>query len=448
MREVNTIVLGAGISGLSFAQGLLKAGFKDFLMLEAEQVAGGKIRTIKKDGYLLEAGPNSLMAKSDELERILLDLDLTDQIEFPQAKERFLNRNGELYALNPKNVIKLLNKDSLSKLLSFGLLCPSVEKQNETVAEFVKRTLGSSVLDNLVQPFVSGIHAGDVDQLMIESAFPKLYKASQHSFFLPWGLYKTAKQRKNPDFKGIFTFKEGIQTLTNALAAKIGSERLYTANTVLKIEYSSKSQEGILVSTKDEVFRCKKLVSTIPALPLARILDERESSFVDLVSYLKGFHYPQVKVLHLGFDREQLPGFQDGFGYLNLQKKRNSPVLGCLFPSSMFPNRAPSGKILLTFFVGGSMYEQTGKLGAQECMELACEQLHSLMGLQGEPEMIEMQDWPGAIPQYNLHQLRFANWLAQWNRQNKNIHIYGNFVNGISVPDCIVNHLQAGQDWV
>ncbi|MFN2501227.1 MAG: protoporphyrinogen oxidase [Pyrinomonadaceae bacterium] len=430
-------IIGGGISGLCVAYRLNKAGV-DVGVLEKNSEVGGNIHTSRDAGFLYEHGPNSTLTTRELLD-LIDQLGLTSQIALakPAAKKRFIIKKGKLTAL-PSAPVGLLNTRAFTRRSVLGLLKEPFTKRgsrdNESVADFFTRRLGPEIVNYAVDPFISGIYAGDPQKLAVEFALPKLYRfESEHGSILK-GAFKSRKNGKQKLPKGTprsLSFVGGMQTLTNSLQEELRG-KITTNCGETKVE-SDRLGVNVIVNGCTERFDC--LVISTPAYIAAEFLRPISG---EVSAALDSVFYPPVSVVYLGFKATDVLVAPNGFGFLapHLEKR---PVLGSLFTSSVFEGRAPEGHHLFTTFIGGSRDPELAGLDEEQLTDIALDELRSLMGVRGIPVFKAVKKWKKAIPQYNIGYGRVLDAIKVFRQNHPHIFLCSNYLNGISVSDCIKN---------
>lgn len=439
------LVIGGGISGLSTAYHLTRQG-ESVTLIEAADRVGGAVGSVQEDGWLRELGPNSLV-QAPEMAALLSELDLGNEIIEANtlAKKRFVSKNGHPVAL-PANPLELLTNPlfSMSDLwhLAREAWIKPIDKE-ETIAEFVRRRLGQGFLDWAVDPFVSGVYAGDPNRLSAKAAIPKIYALEQESgSLIRGGIAKIKAARANPEpvtqpAKGkLFSFKHGLQTLTDALAAAtIASGRgvIHLASPVTRIR--QRPEGGWSVETaQGKTIHTKQLILSTPAHISARLLGEVDGA---LAESLAAIEYPPIASVVMGFDRSEVGHPLDGFGLL-LPSKEKKQTLGVLFSSTLFPNRTPQGKVLLTAFIGGRKQPEAAKGDDKELLARVLGDLSPLLGIKGQPEFLRIKQWARAIPQYEIGYLDLLEKINHQSTTLPGLSLSGNWRGGIAVGDCVI----------
>jgi oxygen-dependent protoporphyrinogen oxidase len=438
-------VLGAGITGLSAAWMLKKRGI-DATVYEKRDQPGGMIRTFQADGWLVEEGPNTILIRDQRIWDLLDDLNLSSHIAKPgtRAKKRYIVRDEVLHPV-PMSALDFLKSDLFSLRAKFRLLkepfISAPEKEDESIADFIKRRLGLEPLDYAVNPFVSGVYAGDPDKLSVKHTFSSPFELEQRYGSITKGLLKRKKE-KNPAKRALISFDNGLQVLPQRLGKKL-KENLYLNTEVEQIIPTENGWKVTLnkkgkISTKNH----QALISTLPSHQLVRIWDDTRCK--KAVSGLGNIKYAPISVLALGFLRGHIRHSLDGFGVLIPQKEPFS-LLGCLFSSALFPRRAPKNHALLTCFIGG---DQNPNLAAQSTQNIMAEimpQLQKLLGIKEKPVFHRHIFWQRAIPQYEVGYGKQLNVMDMLESQNRGLFLAGNFRGGISLPDGIKNGFETAE---
>ena len=438
-------VIGGGITGLVAAFYLKRKGIA-VTLYEASGRVGGVIQSLRQDGYLAEFGPNTLLETSPKIGQLIRDAGLASRRldPNPQATARYVVRYGRLVAM-PGSPVGFLGTDlfSFSGKLAF-LREPFVPRRRdggeESIAEFVTRRFNREFLDHAIDALVAGIYAGDPHKLSVAHAFPKLKALEDRYGSMIKGQIFGARERKRrgeiaKDRAPKFSFDEGLQVLPDTLAAQLGSAlKLNTAVNRLVFEtdrWQVETASGTV--PHDAVVYC----GTAPKL--AGFAVRVAGKTVDLSPFSEIRHPPVASVV-LGFRREDVAHPCEGFGML-IPRIAGFKILGTIFSSSLFPNRAPAGHITLTSYVGGERYPELAHLPPDQLYATVQEDLRALLGVRGEPTFKHTVLYPKAIPQYNVGYGRFKNLLSEIEAHSPGLFFAGHYRDGISLSDSIVSGL-------
>jgi protoporphyrinogen/coproporphyrinogen III oxidase len=435
----DVLVIGAGISGLATAFRLGRRGLS-VAVLEAAERVGGAIATHAADGWRFELGPNTVLDGNPAVAELVAEAGLGEEriAASPSAKRRYLYKDGVLHPL-PGGSASFLRTSLFSagaklRLLREPFVGRPAEGVEETVAAFVRRRLGGAFLDYAVGPFVSGVYAGDPERLSVRWAVPKIAALEREHGSLIRG---AIARRKGPAPGGsMISFREGLETLPLRLAREIGDVR--TGVPVLAVLPES---GGFRVETAAGPLAASRVVLAVPADVAARLLD-RATAGRSLT--LAEIPYAPVAVVALGYRREDVAHPLDGFGYL-VPRKEGKRTLGCLFPSTIFPDRAPAGHVALSAFAGGRTDPEIAGWDEDRIAATVEGEVREALGIRGAPVFRLVRRWPRAIPQYEIGHGRFVELARAIERDLPGLAIGGNLLSGISVPDCIANGLRLAE---
>jgi oxygen-dependent protoporphyrinogen oxidase len=428
-------IIGGGISGLATGH-LLKENGIEVALFESSPHAGGNIRSERTDGYLIEHGPNSLL-RSAKLVDLIDSLGLRHHLlpSNTAAKTRYVLIDGKLKAL-PTGIASLLFGDFFSARAKVRLLREPLVRtkapENESVASFFARRLGREPVEKAVDPFISGIFAGDPEILSIKTAFPKLFEYEQKFGSLAMGAIRSKKEKVDRSFPRSFTFADGLQTLTDELGSSLG-DSLLKRTAAGSISRSAGGRYEVIVGSHRHEFDVV-IVST-KADAAAKLLERLAPHASET---LRSIRYSPIAVVRTGYAENNVGVLPAGFGFLVPGKEKRG-ILGSLWNSSVFPGRAPSKKHLFTTFVGGARSAELFDLSDGEILDLVSSELSDIMDIGGEPEFQNLTRWKSAIPQYDLRYNERIEAIESMMNTNPGLFICSNFYKGISVGDCVKN---------
>jgi oxygen-dependent protoporphyrinogen oxidase len=454
MKKV--IIIGGGISGLSTAWLLrdkASASGKelDITLLEKEKRPGGKIWSIKEDGYTCEWGPNGFLDSKPQTLDLCKSLGVESNLQRSNdnARKRFIFSGGELHQL-PDGGPAFLK----SALISWpGKLRLAMEPTpfiasapsgvDETLADFGRRRLGKEALDKLIAPMVSGIFAGDPETMSLVSCFPRIAELEREYGGLIRAMIMLSKKKKQDEAAGkvvssaagpggiLTSFREGIQYLSDALVASLG--KIIKPGAAVASMAKTGTVPFRLTCSDGAEYDADIAIVASPAFAAADMLAVLDGG---ISGVLRQIPYASMTVICFGYARKQIKHSLDGFGYL-IPKKEGCNTLGTLWDSSMFENRAPEGKVLLRSMMGGACFPEYVKLGDDEVVKRVREDLALTMGIDATPEFIRIFRHPQAIPQYTVgHGARLEALEGQM-KAHPGLILTGNSYRGIGLNDCV-----------
>jgi oxygen-dependent protoporphyrinogen oxidase len=440
-----TVVVGAGISGLACAYALKKSGVS-VLVLEASARPGGVIQSVRDNGFLCELGPQSFSGTS-ALFQLCDEVGVSSElVAAPHAAPRYIWLNGEFVRvpMSPGAFLgsKLLGGKTKRSILSEVFRTSHAPEEDESVAAFVRRKFTEELLDKLVGPFVSGIYAGDPEKLSLRAAFPKLYEAEKLRGSVIRGSFRLAKKnvpakqpvKQTDRRRGLYSFRDSNQTLTDAIGGSLG-ESLRCGVRATMARNGNKFLLQLDSAHGSETIRADKLVLATPAAVTRDLLGELAP---DAVPPAMDIEYAQVAVVSVGYRKEQIANDLNGFGFL-IPRSQKIRTLGCVWNSSLFPNRAPQGHVLMTSFIGGVTDAALGTAHESEIATIVRQDLEKLLKISGSPAFERVTKYAAAIPQYNLGHLRRLDNIRKAVARIPGLFIAGNYWNGPAIGACIEN---------
>ncbi len=445
-KKVDIVIVGAGLTGLTTGYYLNKAG-KQVLIVDKLDRWGGVIQTHKENGFLYENGPNTGVLSDVIMEDLFEEIqDEECQIELADTKKankRYVVKNGKFVAL-PTGPFGGLITPLFSwrdKFLGIPLepFRPRGKNPEETLAELVKRRMGKSMLDYAIDPFILGVYAGDPNQLIPKYALPKLYNLEQeYGSFIGGAVKKmiaTKRKGERSPSRKIFSFKGGLQKMTDGIAKKIGDENflLGLENITVNKADCGYSLTGVKAGEKVTV-EANKVITACGGYALKSLLPFVNET--DMTN-LSNAHYTKVIEVQLGFNKWNGREL-DGFGGL-CPFVENRDILGILFMSATQTERAPEGGALLTVFMGGMRRQDLMEKSDKEVKEIVAREVSELMEMPDfKPDMIKIHRYEHAIPQYGLEsKIRFET-IEKLEQEYEGLILGGNFCGGIGMSKRVV----------
>jgi oxygen-dependent protoporphyrinogen oxidase len=440
------VIIGSGITGLTAAFCLRQRGLP-VIVLEAAGRVGGVIQSLRRDGWLAEFGPNSILETSPVISNLVRDLGLESRRVYssPSAENRYVVRGGRPVAV-PASAAGLLTTPLFSfpaklRVLAELFIGRAPEGVEESIAQFVVRRLGREFLDYAIDPMVAGVYAGDPARLSVSQAFPKLYALEKRHRSLFLGQVLGARERKrsgevSKQNAKKLSFDDGLQALVDTLQSRLGG----AVETSAPVRGLRRAADGWLIEMEPGAggrrIECGAVLLALPSHKIASL--ELETAPALDVSPLAKVYYPPVASVVLGFHRADVQHPLDGFGML-IPRKEGFNILGALFSSSLFPNRAPDGEVLLTCYIGGARdpllpLKTTGAL-----VEMAVKDLAAILGARGRPAFQHVAVYRQAIPQYNVGFGKVRALFNEMEQKAPGLFVAGHARDGISLGDSIIS---------
>jgi oxygen-dependent protoporphyrinogen oxidase len=453
-------IIGAGITGLT-AGFYLKLNGIPVTVYEASGRVGGVIQSQREDGYLAEFGPNTLLETSPKIGQLVRDAGLESRRldPDPKAAARYVVRYKRPIEM-PGSPLGFFNTSLFSLGAKFAVLRepfirPRRDEAEESIAEFVVRRFNQEFLDHAIDALVAGIYAGDPHKLSLTHAFPKLKALEDNYGSLIKGQIFGARDRKKSgevakDRAPKFSFDEGLQVLPDTLREKLGDAVQLNTPVVKLAQTANGWSLHVRNQGNETVVEHSAVIYAGTAFKLAELPVETHRSsggsglqfvgggqLLNLASLLE-IRYPPVASVVLGFRREDVKHPCQGFGML-IPKVEGFKILGTIFSSSLFPNRAPAGHLTLTSYVGGERYPELASLPQSKLVELTCADLRTLLGVKGQPTFQHSVFYPKAIPQYNVGYGRFRQLMTDMEAKLPGLFLAGHYRDGVSLSDSIVS---------
>jgi protoporphyrinogen/coproporphyrinogen III oxidase len=451
------VVIGAGISGLACAYRLKALGV-DVLLLEGSSRVGGVIQSERIDGFLIERGPSSSQG-TEELMALIDELGILDELAEGDPKApAYVYFSNTLHRV-PSGLGSFVGSKLLSlrgKLRIFLEPLIRVRKQEaeESVASFAGRRIGREAAERMVAPFVSGIYAGDAEKLSVQAAFPRLANLEAKYGGLIRGSIAKAREASRakksaaavldkaaPTRRRLISFREGMDFLPRKLASALGEDLMQQCSGItLQTDNPGQGSSGavnfrIVFERAGSTFEveCARVVVATPARAAAKLIGGVSPELSD---HLAEIEYPPLSVVSLSYDVASIKTPLDGFGFL-VAPSEGLNILGCVWNSSLFDNRAPEGKALLTSFVGGARRPDLARLADAELVSAVHADLRKVLGISSEPRVISITRHERSIPQYNLGHAGRVRSIESLLVKVPGLGLTGNYLHGVSTGDCV-----------
>nr|WP_172600443.1 protoporphyrinogen oxidase [Sulfurivermis fontis] len=437
--DKDVVVVGAGISGLAVAHTLAGHG-RDVTLIERDTRVGGRMHTEARGGFLLEHGPNALIAPAAGAETLIAAAGLTEQriMRGAEVRHRYLARDGHLHALpiDPAGFFlsSFFTLRGRLRLLAEPFI--TARHDDESIAAFIRRRFGRELLDYVFDPLVGGLYAGDPERLSIDAVFPHLKAMERnHGSVLRGVLARHRLGRAfDPQRRSLFSLRHGLGSLPAALAQGLGLRVL----TGTRLDAISPLPDGgfrlrLSGQGRDTTLSAAQVVLALPAYAAARVLAPLDDT---TAARLAGIDHPPLAVAFLGYRRDTIEHPLDGLGAL-MPKAEKRDVLGMLFSSTLFNGRAPQGHALLTAYVGGTRQPDLAGLPREELLQRVEHEARDLLGARAAPVLRHVRYWQRCLPQPGMDHAQCIAAVRALEQQWPGLHITGNYLGGVSTVACI-----------
>jgi len=435
-------IIGAGITGLTAAFYLKRAGVP-VTVYEAASRPGGVIQSLRRNGFLAEFGPNTILETSPKIAQLVRDAGLESRklATDPAAEARYVVRYRRPIEMpgSPPGFFttRLFTLGAKLAVLREPFIAPRRDGVEESIGQFVVRRFNQEFLDHAIDALVAGVYAGDPHKLSLPHAFPKLKALEDKYGSMIKGQILGARDRKKSgevakDRAPKFSFDDGLQVLPDTLAQYLGND-LQLNTPVLKL---TRTAAGWTVKTAHDERDFASVIYCGTAYRLAE-LNVEAAQIPDLRTFAE-ISYPPVASVVLGFGRQDVAHPCQGFGML-IPKIEGFKILGTIFSSALFPNRAPAGHLTLTSYIGGARYPELALLPEEKLVETVLADLRTLLGVKAKPVFVQTATYPRAIPQYNVGYGKYRQLLTDIEAAAPGLHFAGHYRDGVSLGDSIVS---------
>ncbi len=460
------LVIGGGVAGLAAAHCLteLSAAARplDIKLIEAQDRLGGSIITRRKDGFLIEGGPDSFITAKPWGLALCKRLGIDSQLipTNPACRRTFVVRRGRMYPI-PEGFLLLAPTRILpfvtSRLFSWPGKCrmaldlllpakPLGPDDDESLGSFVRRRFGREALERVAQPLVGGIYTADPDKLSLRTTMPRFLEMEAQHGSLIRAMRKqmpVAREQANIDsgarYSMFVAFRGGMDTLVNALAERLPTGAVQVGWPAEKIEYIDSVWRVRFQNGRHE--SADGLIVATPAHVTGGLVRDLDATLVD---ELASIPYAASATLSLAVRREQLGRLPEGFGFVVPFSERRT-IIAVTFSSIKFEQRAPANQVLMRAFLGGALQPEVYALDDEALRRAVLTDLRELIGLQGDPAFMDLYRWPLSMPQYPVGHLLNVRRIEQRLAARRTIAVAGNGFSGVGIPDCIHSGEQAAE---
>lgn len=449
------VIIGGGLSGLSAAFYIRKyykeAGIKpNIVLLEKDKTLGGKIETLHRDGFVIEKGPDSFLASKTEMIDLAKELELDHELVTtnPKAMKTYVLQRDKLHPMPTGLVLGIpteLKPFLSSGLISFGgkvralmdLILPRQRSiDDQSLGQLIERRLGTEVMENLTEPLLSGMYAGNIHEISLQATFPQLGEIEREFGSLIRGITAERKSNKtdlSTKSNPLLTFKKGLQSLVHGLIHELHDVEQRTEAAVVSIHASGNTSAPYeLVLKNDERLFADEIYITTPNSVAAELLRPHMD-----VSALDAVNYVSVANLVMAFNKKDIVIDDDGSGFL-VPCKEGRNITACTWTSKKWPHTSPDDKVLMRCHVGRSGDEQNVQLPDEALTELVSKDLREIMGITAKPIFTEITRLEHSMPQYPVGYLgNLSKFHRDLEKSLPEIYVVGSGYDGLAMPDCV-----------
>lgn len=453
------VIIGGGITGLTAAF-YLKQAIQEknlpitFTLLEASDRLGGKIQTVRKEGYVIERGPDSFLERKVSASKLVKAVGLGDELVRNNTGQAYILRGRKLFPMPEGAVMGIPTK--LSPFIKTGLISPwgklraaqdlllprSGIDGDQSLGEFFERRLGREVVNRLIEPLLSGIYAGDLDKLSLMSTFPQFYETEKKHRSLMLGMKKTTpkKSAKPQKKQGAFlTVKGGLESLVAKLEEEIGPDKIKKGTPVTSIDKLGESYQINLRSS--DMIAADSVLLAIPHNKTVDLLKQ-----YDLFRGFDEMPATSVATVAMAFPEDQVSIDYEGTGFV-IARDSDYTITACTWTHKKWSHTVPKGKVLLRCYVGRPDDQEIVFKDDEEILKIVIKDLQKIININGNPDFHVITRWKNAMPQYLVgYQDRLKLFKGRVAIETPGVFVAGASYGGVGLPDCMKSGEEAVSD--
>lgn len=450
-KNRKVVIIGAGITGLTTAFYMQKQAREqklpvDVLLLDASLRTGGKIETLRQEGYIIERGPESFYDQHGDVERLSQDLYIRSKLKYNNIGNSYIAVHSDLHLVPNNFTVSRTVSDKPSfmttNLLSLSgkiramrdIILPRGEQQDESVAHFFKRRVGAEVVENFIEPLLAGTFAGDIDQLSMRAMFPELYQLEAEHRSLLKGLKKADilfLPNEIRHQRGVYqTFENGLQTLVESLEESLLPNTLRKG---VRVEQIESVHGGVQLHLNNgEKLQADEVVMATPFATAKQLLQQE-----GIFEHVEPVKSATIATVTMAFRKSQIQQYEDAINFF-VSRNSNLAITSCTFLHNKWDDIAPDGQALLRVYLGRVGDETIVELSDTEIEKIVLQDLHEAIGLNGQPQFTIVSRWKEAMPQYVVgHEEAVQQIRQNLSKLLPSVHVTGSSYEGVSIPSCV-----------
>jgi len=443
-------IVGAGITGLTAAYYLQQQINKKNLpylvtLIEASDRLGGKIQTVKRDGFVIERGPDSFLARKQPAVRLAENLGIKDELIRNSTGQSYILVGETLHKM-PKGSFMgvptdldtffetdLLSEQGKARAKEDLAISRSNVAGDQSLGHFFRYRFGDELVENVIEPLLSGIYSGDMDKMSLLATFPNFYELEQQYESLIKGLQQTIQKPKESTGKQpgqFFSFRNGLETIVEHLATRIKDQVDIIHDKVTHIHRGTEHYHVELEQGKQ--IQADVVIMTTPHQVLPRVFSD-----YDFFDPLLAVPSNSVANVALAFDQSAIKQELDGTGFV-VSRNSSYRMTACTWTHKKWETTTPKGKALLRAYVGKPTDQDIVQLPDDEIIDVVLEDVYKTMHITKKPEFTVVTRWKNAMPQYTVgHKDRIQEIRHQLGEHLPGIFLAGSSFEGVGIPDCI-----------
>ncbi len=450
MTKKQIVVVGGGIAGLTAAYYLKKEIENnnlpyELLLIEASDKLGGKVQTVHKEGFTIERGPDSFLARKKSASRLANELGLQDELVRVSTGQSYILANEKLHKMPKGSFMGIPTKITpflFTGLFSFpgkmraagDFFLPKTKSNgDQSLGEFFRYRFGNEIVENLVEPLLSGIYAGDIDEMSLMATFPNFYHLEQKHRSLIKGLKRTMPKVKNtkdkPKQGQFLTLKSGLHTFITALEKALEG----SIKKGVPVSHIEKKETGYhLLLDNGDVVLADSIVMASPHKSMQKMFSQ-----YDFMNPLKEMPATSVANVALAFDQKDIATDIDGTGFV-ISRNSSYRITAVTWTHKKWPHTTPEGKALVRCYVGRPNDQDVVDYSDEEIEAIVLKDLNKTMNITAKPQFRVISRWRHAMPQYTVgHKDRMTELKENMKQHLPGVFLAGSSFEGVGLPDCI-----------